>query len=144
MDTGESININTAEISAPRYAVITPVRNEAAFIEKTLHSMVHQRILPVEWVIVNDGSSDGTDTIIKSWVESHPWIRLVTRDDRGTRQRGKGVIEAFYAGFAILTEPFDYIVKLDGDVSFSENYFEGLLCEFASDPQPGDCRWRRL
>ena len=61
----------------------------------------------------------------------------MNRDDRGTRQRGKGVIEAFYAGFAILTEPFDYIVKLDGDVSFPENYFEGLLCEFASDSQLG-------
>ena len=59
------------------------------------------------------------------------------REDRGGRQRGKGVVEAFYAGFAILTEPFDYIVKLDGDVSFPENYFEGLLCAFAADSQLG-------
>lgn len=137
MDTGESITKNTDDQGLLRYAVISPVRNEAAYIEKTLKSMACQTVLPVAWVIVNDGSSDGTESIVKQWSDAYPWIRLVTRADRGARQRGKGVVEAFYDGYATLIEPFDYIVKLDGDVSFTENYFEGLLSEFASDPQLG-------
>lgn len=123
--------------SASRYSVITPVKDEAKYIEKTIASMIAQTIKPQEWVIVNDGSSDGTEAIVARWVDEHPWIRLVNRSDRGTRQRGKGVIEAFNVGYAALSKPFEYIVKLDGDVSFQEDYFESLLNEFDSDPQLG-------
>src|SRR5690606_37173111 len=49
----------------------------------------------------------------------------------------RGFIEAFYDGFTKLSNPFDFIVKLDGDVSFQENYFESTLSEFESDPQLG-------
>jgi len=137
MDTRESKTLYSSEISAPRYTVITPVRNEAAFIEKTLNSMTCQTIHPVEWVIVNDGSSDGTEAIVARWAESYSWIRLVNRDDRGARQRGKGVIEAFYAGYTKLSQSFEYIVKLDGDISFEKDYFERLLREFTSDSALG-------
>lgn len=119
------------------YIVITPVKNEALYIEKTLNSITTQTVLPSIWVIVNDGSDDGTEDIIARWIAEFPWIRLVNLNDRGVRQRGKGVIRAFYAGFATLTEPFDYIVKLDGDVSFEKDYFEGLLSKFSANPKLG-------
>jgi poly-beta-1,6-N-acetyl-D-glucosamine synthase len=134
---GEVNLLSTAEMDAPHYVVITPVRNESAFIEKTLTSMIHQTVCPVEWVIVNDGSSDGTEAIVTKWAQSHPWIRLVNRTDRGARQRGQGVIEAFYAGYEALTEAFDYIVKLDGDVSFGSAYFMSLIEKFAANPRLG-------
>jgi glycosyltransferase involved in cell wall biosynthesis len=130
-------DILTAKSATERYVVISPVRDEARFIEKTLESMIHQTIQPVEWIIVNDGSTDGTESIVQRYAQEYPWIRLVNLGDRGVRQRGKGVVEAFYAGFDVLTEPFDYVVKLDGDVSFEPNYFEALLSEFSADPQLG-------
>jgi glycosyltransferase involved in cell wall biosynthesis len=129
---------NSTGIDTATYVVITPVRNEAEFIEKTLLSMCQQTISPVEWVIVNDGSTDETADIVARYAAQHAWIRLVNRQDRGARQRGRGVIEAFYAGHATLACPdYDLIVKLDGDLSFEPTYFESLLREFASNPRLG-------
>ena len=50
----------------PNYVLITPARNEEAFIEKTIQSVVSQTILPAKWVIVSDGSTDRTDEIVKN------------------------------------------------------------------------------
>jgi len=120
-----------------RYVVVSPVRNEAEFIEKTIRSMIQQTIKPMEWVIVNDGSSDETAEIVARYAKEHPWIKLVNREDRGTRQRGKGVVETFYKGHETLTLPYDFIVKLDGDLSFGPTYFESLGRRFASNPKLG-------
>lgn len=122
----------------PEYVVITPIKNEGEFIEKTLHSMIQQSIKPREWIIVNDGSTDDTADIVARYTAHHSWIKLVNRDDRGFRQRGRGVVEAFYAGYEKLADHnYDFIIKLDGDLSFECNYFESLFAQFASNPQLG-------
>ena len=120
-----------------RYVVISPVKDEAAFIEPTICSMIAQTIQPSTWVIVNDGSRDATESIVQKYAQENSWIRIVNRKDSGIRKRCKGVVEAFYAGFNTLTEPHDFIVKLDGDVTFEPNYFESLFNRFYSDPQLG-------
>lgn len=121
-----------------KYVVITPVRNEAEFIEQTISSMIQQTIKATEWIIVNDGSTDATAEIVARYAVGQSWIKLINRSDRGSRQRGKGVVEAFYDGFAALTcQDFDCIVKLDGDLSFEPIYFESLLQEFAANPKLG-------
>jgi len=108
-----------------KYVVITPIRDEEAHIEKTISAVLSQTVPPVEWVIVNDGSSDRTGSIIDQFATLHSWIHPVHRANRGFRSAGAGVIEAFDAGYhAMRTENWDYIVKLDGDLSFDRNYFE--------------------
>jgi biofilm PGA synthesis N-glycosyltransferase PgaC len=126
------------EDRAKEYVVVTPVRNEARVMEKTIHSMVQQTVKPVEWVIVNDGSTDETGEIAARYAKVHSWIKLVDSEDRGIRQRGKGIVEAFYTGYRTLTsQDYEFIVKLDGDLSFESTYFEALLCEFAARPKLG-------
>jgi poly-beta-1,6-N-acetyl-D-glucosamine synthase len=121
-----------------KYIVITPVRNEAEYIERTLESMIKQTTTPSEWIIVNDGSTDETAEIVTQYAARYPWIKLVNKDDRGNRQRGKGVIETFYFGQRSLSVvDYDVIVKLDGDVSFEPNYFESLMREFVANPSLG-------
>jgi glycosyltransferase involved in cell wall biosynthesis len=119
------------------YAVVTPVRNEAEYIEMTIRSMVQQTIKPTEWVIVDDGSTDGTCDIVNQYRSGNPWIKLVHRKDRGKRQRGRGVVEAFYDGYNTLQKDFNFIVKLDSDLSFECHYFESLLKQFAINPHLG-------
>jgi glycosyltransferase involved in cell wall biosynthesis len=122
----------------PKYVVITPVRNEATHVGKTLASMVAQTVKPAEWVIVNDGSTDGTEQIVNGYAAQYPWIRLINRKNRGFRQRGPGVVEAFYEGLRHLTETdYKVIVKLDGDLSFDPRYFETLLEAFVRNPRLG-------
>jgi biofilm PGA synthesis N-glycosyltransferase PgaC len=122
----------------PKYVIITPVRDEEAHIGKTIESVLHQTILPIEWVIVNDGSSDRTGEIIDRFVELHPWIKAVHRENRGFRKSGGGVIEAFYDGYSKLkTSDWDFIVKLDGDLFFEKDYFEKCFAHFEADPGLG-------
>lgn len=120
-----------------RYVIISPVRNEARHLPGTIASVASQTILPVQWIIVDDGSTDGSITIVEEAIRRHPWIHLVKRKDRGGRQPGTGVIEAFYDGYNKVTKPWDYLVKLDGDVSFDLNYFERCFAKFASDSKLG-------
>src|SRR5690606_28465058 len=66
------------------------------------------------------------------------WITVVHRPDRGYRAAGGGVVEAFYAGYArAREEQWDFIVKLDGDLSFAPDYFERCFENFAADAQLG-------
>lgn len=120
------------------YVVITPVRNEAKFIEKVLDSMILQTKRPIEWIIVDDGSTDDTPQIVYRYAKRYSWIKLVNKQDRGFRQRGKGVIQAFYVGYNTLSVTnYHFIVKLDGDLSFNPTYFESLLSEFMKAPKLG-------
>jgi len=118
--------------------VITPARDEAATIEGTIRSMLAQTVRPRRWVIVDDGSSDRTPAIVREFLPDHAWIELVLRPDRGHRALGGGVVDAFNAGLSrVSPEDFDFIVKLDADLSFGPDYFESLLRHFASDPRLG-------
>src|SRR6266446_337537 len=118
------------------YVLITPARNEAAFIEQTIESVVAQTARPAKWVIVSDGSTDGTDEIVKRYA-SHKWIELVRMPERRERHFA-GKVHAFNAGYARL-EGLEYqaIGSLDADISFENNYFEFLLQKLAENPALG-------
>lgn len=119
------------------YAVITPARNEAQFIEMTLHSMMAQTYKPLRWVIVSDGSTDGTDDIVRRYIPTNPWIQLLRMPERRERHFG-GKVMAFNAGLARLRDvPYDAIVSLDADITFEPDYFSFLLNKLAAHPHLG-------
>ncbi|HKS76188.1 MAG TPA: glycosyltransferase family A protein, partial [Terriglobales bacterium] len=120
-----------------RFVVISPVRDEVGHLEKSIRSMVRQTIRPTQWIVVNDGSKDATGAILDRWAQTEPWIDVVHRADRGRREPGKGVVEAFYDGFRRISAEWDFVVKLDGDLEFEPTYFEKCLAEFQADPKLG-------
>ena len=120
-----------------RYVLITPARNEAHFIEWTLRSMVAQTVLPEKWVIVSDGSTDGTEEIVARYAAIHPWIDLVRMPERQERHFA-GKVHAFNTGYARVREiNYDVIASLDADISFDEQYFAYLLGKLAEDSHFG-------
>lgn len=124
--------------SSTRYVVVTPVRDEERYLPRTIESMTRQTILPQQWIIVNDGSKDGTAHLIDEAAQSHPWISSVHRSDRGSRKWGAGIIEAFYSGYDVLScNDWEYMSKLDGDLSFEPDYFERMFGKFAENPRLG-------
>ncbi len=125
--------------TAPRIVplvIISPVRDESALIAKTLDSIVAQTVRPMEWVVVDDGSKDDTAAIVQAYADKYPFIRLVKITDRGFRKLGGGVVAAFKFGLTqIASQKYDYIAKLDGDMSFGPLYLETMFKAFDANPK---------
>ncbi len=120
-----------------RYVLITPARNEEAYIEKTLRSVVSQTVVPEQWVIVDDASTDSTAELVENYVREHPWIELVRRTQRAERSFSRKV-DAFNVGLQRLGPcEFEVIGNLDADLSFDPEYLEFLMNKFAEDPKLG-------
>jgi len=124
-----------------RLLVISPCRNEAAYMRRTLDSMVAQTERPALWVIVDDGSTDETPAILADYAGRHDWIRVVQKPDRGHRAVGPGVIEAFYTGLEAVeaAESYPYLSKLDLDLDLPPKYFETLIDRMEADCRIGTC-----
>ena len=137
---GVDLNHTQEKGSAPsrRYALITPCRDEAAYLQTTIDTVGAQSVLPAKWIIVDDGSKDDTPNILERAARQYPFIHVIRRNDRGKRAVGPGVIEAFYDGLnAINMSDFDYICKFDGDLEMPPRYFERLMELFEADPWLG-------
>jgi poly-beta-1,6-N-acetyl-D-glucosamine synthase len=121
----------------PSYVLITPARNEEQFIELTIKSVVEQTVRPLKWVIVSDGSTDGTDDIVLKHSAQNRWIELVRMPTRQERHFA-GKVHAFNTGLALL-QGLDYEVigSLDADISFEPDYFSFLLGKLAADASLG-------
>jgi glycosyltransferase involved in cell wall biosynthesis len=125
------------DCSYPSYVLITPARNEEAFIEKTIESVIHQTVLPVKWVIVDDGSTDRTADIVSRYLVRHPWMELVQMPQRRDRSFAAKV-QAFNAGCErVKGLSYEVIGNLDSDISFETDYLEFLLKKFAEDARLG-------
>ena len=106
-------------------------------MERTIACLEAQSIRPSQWIVVDDGSTDATPQILARAEQRIPWLKVVTREDRGHRKVGGGVIDAFYDGLAAADPEYDYLAKLDVDLEFGPHYLQQALRHFAADPKLG-------
>lgn len=118
------------------YAVVTPVRDEIRNLERVAECLVRQTVRPAKWVVVNDGSTDGTRELADSLASEHHWIRVKTLPGEKLA-RGAPIVRAFSAGLAALEALPEVVAKLDADISIEPDHFERLLAEFERDPSLG-------
>jgi glycosyltransferase involved in cell wall biosynthesis len=118
------------------YAVITPARDEEANLPRLASSLRAQTLAPVEWIIVDNGSTDSTVSIAEGLTPETPWIRVLSVPAEAAA-RGGPVVRAFKAGLGALQTRPAVVVKLDADVSIEPDYFARLLDRFALDPLLG-------
>ncbi|MEI8340151.1 MAG: glycosyltransferase family A protein [Verrucomicrobiota bacterium] len=140
--------MNTQETAAPiipagpsagaaDYVIITPAHNEAAYIEKTIISVVAQTIRPLKWVIVNDSSTDRTPEIVKHYSNEHGFIQLLNIERDGGRHFANKV-RAFNCGLTELSHlNYEYIGNLDADIFVQDHYYETILSGFKCDAKLG-------
>jgi glycosyltransferase involved in cell wall biosynthesis len=125
------------DIPMMKYVLVTPARNEAAFIANTLNSVVRQTLLPEHWVIVDDGSTDLTAEIAEEFARAYPWIEVVRRPRRQDRNFA-GKVVAVNAGLERMQSlGFEVLGNLDADVSFEPDYMAFLMQKFSEDPRLG-------
>jgi glycosyltransferase involved in cell wall biosynthesis len=121
-----------------KFAIISPVRNEEQYILTTIKCMISQSHLPSKWVIVNDGSTDKTEEIVRFYLEKYSFMKYISLKDRGYRKPAVGVMNSFYEGFNSLDiNDYDIIAKFDGDLDFPSNMLETISNAFMSDAKLG-------
>jgi glycosyltransferase involved in cell wall biosynthesis len=116
---------------------VTPVRDEEEHLPLTADALVAQTHRPSRWVIVDDGSRDGTRAVADRYARAHDWITVVSLPRSHERARGAPIVHAFAEGLAALGEAPEVVVKLDGDVSLEPDYFARVARVFATDPRAG-------
>jgi glycosyltransferase involved in cell wall biosynthesis len=120
-----------------RYVLVTPARNEAQFIAATMRSVIAQSVRPLRWVIVSDGSSDGTDDIVRELAADHDWIDLARMPEHRDRSFAAKA-NCFNSGYERLKGlTFDIVGNLDADITLSPDHFEYLVTQFAVMPKLG-------
>jgi biofilm PGA synthesis N-glycosyltransferase PgaC len=119
-----------------KYSIITPTRNEAKFIEETIQSVISQTILPTEWIIMDDESTDNTYEIINKYLADHPFIkyRKLTSFRKEYKNRGGRVAAIINYADTLREEKVDILAKIDGDINFEKDFFSNMLAEFEKDP----------
>jgi poly-beta-1,6-N-acetyl-D-glucosamine synthase len=120
--------------------IVSPCRNEEAYMRRTLDAIVGQTHPPTRWIVVDDGSTDATPQILAEYQARHPFLEVVRRQDRGKRSVGPGVIEAFYAGLeGVDLADYEFVCKLDLDLDLPRDYFERLIGLMRAEPRLGSC-----
>jgi glycosyltransferase involved in cell wall biosynthesis len=122
----------------PNYVLITPARNEEAFIEKTLQSIVIQSRRPMRWIIVDDNSTDRTAEIVRSYLAGNEFIELLRPHDGQAERNFASKSRAIALAYESLRHlDFDYVGNLDADIGLEPNYYESILGKMEENPKLG-------
>ena len=119
------------------FYIIIPAHNEERSISLTLNSLIQQTHLPKQVLVVNDNSTDSTESVVTSYMENHSFIKLINNTSSNQHLPGSKIINAFYKGFETLDNNYDVICKFDADLIFPENYLERLAQHFNNNEKLG-------
>ena len=120
------------------YVLLTAAKNEEGWIAETIRLVIRQRIKPLAWFIMDDGSSDHTAAIISAFAAEYPFIRLQSitpREGRNFASKDKAIMAAYE-----LARPleFSFVGVQDADQAPErEDYYEVILQEFERNPKLG-------
>ncbi len=132
-----SMSDSNANVSITSHLIVTPARNEAENLRRLGGCLIAQTWRPEAWIVVDNGSTDGTADVVNELARTHGWVRLVSIASDTLPARGRSSVRAFNAGVMDAPKHPDLITALDADVSFESDYFEALRREFERDPRLG-------
>ncbi|PKA98999.1 glycosyltransferase involved in cell wall biosynthesis [Flavobacteriaceae bacterium MAR_2009_75] len=120
-----------------RYYIVVPAHNEEEFLADTLNSVLRQTLQPSKVILVNDNSTDSTDSVMNQFLGLSPIFTKLNTNSSDEHLPGSKVVNAFKKGLELLDEDFDFLVKLDADLILPDNYFEKIAYIFRGQPNVG-------
>jgi glycosyltransferase involved in cell wall biosynthesis len=114
-----------------RYLAITPAKDEERFLPGLVASVTSQSIRPERWILIDDGSTDATSAIVDEAAAKHAWIEAHHLPVKRRAEGGESVVMRFLP--AEVWGRYDYILRLDADLSFGPDMVEQLMFEFGRD-----------
>jgi len=130
--TGDSMVTDT-----PGYVLVTAAFNEELYIAGTIESVIRQTILPQRWVIVSDGSTDRTDSIVKEYAAQHGFISFIRREKQGGHDFSAKSLALEEGLRSLADQDYSFYCTLDADVTFDKTYFQSILAKFRDNPKLG-------
>lgn len=105
----ESSTLVAAVSSAPAVSLLIPIYNVEPYLAECLDSACRQTLENIEVICINDGSNDGSLSIIKAYAERDPRFKIIDKQNSGYgASMNRGLAEAKGAYIAIL-EPDDFL-----------------------------------
>ncbi|MFJ2716978.1 glycosyltransferase family 2 protein [Streptomyces sp. NPDC087437] len=104
----------------PKLSVVVPMHNVGAFAESTLRSLANNANPDVEFLLVDDCSTDSTPTVIDRWAESRPGAKVIRHE------KNMGIAQARNSGIDAASG--EYITFLDGDDWYGPGHLAELVC----------------
>lgn len=126
------------EIIVGKYVLVTAACNEQDYIGKVIQTVVSQTVLPMQWIIVVNGSTDNTADIVKLWEEKLSWLKLI--DLNNERKRDFALkVAALETGIKSIFPyiDYDFLGILDADITLPNNYYQNIISIFNDNPQLG-------
>jgi glycosyltransferase involved in cell wall biosynthesis len=120
-----------------KYCVIIPAHNEELFLLQALNTLVSQTIQPQQVIVVNDNSTDNTGILAEEFAKNHQSIKVLNISSDPQHNPGSKVINAFNRGLEIAIPDYDFVVKMDADITLPENYFARIAEIFSQNPNTG-------
>jgi biofilm PGA synthesis N-glycosyltransferase PgaC len=124
------------------FAVVTPARNEERNLQRLGAALAAQTLVPDEWLVVDDGSTDGSAAVLSEFADAHPWAHTIPGEATDSEQLARGRrlardLEGFRLGARSLSQEADVVIKVDADIDFDPDFCERLIGRFADDERLG-------
>jgi poly-beta-1,6-N-acetyl-D-glucosamine synthase len=127
----------------PSILIISPVRNEAAHIERVVRAVAAQELPPARWILRDDHSDDDTLAILRELEPELPFMTVMSAGEEPTAPvRDRLARAAAPRNFNKALAGADWrshthVMKLDGDIELAPGYLRELTARFAQDPGLG-------
>lgn len=122
--------------------LITPARDEAIHLERTIRAVAAQTRRPDLWLIVDDGSTDSTPAILDRATNELPFVRVLQAPQNAAANPDRLAVAAEARAFnwalgSVDLDDYTHVSKLDADIELPAEYFERLLDQFEREPMLG-------
>ncbi len=123
-----------------QYVLLTAAKDEEDCIAEVIQLVLRQTVLPLAWLIMDDGSSDHTAKIIEGFAADHPFIQIHSAGSRGGRNFGSQY-KALQAAYEIVKGlDFKFVGIQDADQAPKQaDYYESIMGEFHLNSRLGMC-----